>query len=592
MVRIEAKQWILVKYANFVHNVNLNYNSPDTNFKLITKVYDTEDPNLLKEGELLIESSVAPAQGLARVIKSNHSRFNTGDIITNRLVGWSTHNIINADRELTIKPDEEGKIWLITGAAGAAGSSLVQIVANIFKPKLIIAVAGGDNKCKWVETLGKNVVCLDYKSKTYKKDFSKALGKEQIDVFADHVGGWLLEHALPHVRNHGKVVQVGIIATYNDSAKFTFSSYGAIITKRITIQGMVVVDHVKEYKKAYKDLAKWFAEGKLNINNFEETIVDAKGDKFKQVPELWTGLFKGQNKGKYITQVGDFRTLKFLMILLKDGEVLVENLYLSNDPAQKGWFTPYKSYIPPVPLGSVAPAQGLGRVIKSKSDKFAEGDLISARSIGWSTHNIINADAPMVQKPDASKVPHITKYLSAFGTTTLTAYFTAFHYSGIKPEDEGKVWLISGAAGAAGSSLMISTKALGDDLINVFADHVGGWILNHHAISYMQTFGKIVQIGLIASYNDDTSFTFNNYSNVISKRLTIQGMVLVDHIPEIPTVVGELIKYFSTGKLDINNFTETIVDAQGDKFKDVPKLWTGLFTGANRGKFITQVGKY
>ncbi|CDR45572.1 CYFA0S19e00540g1_1 [Cyberlindnera fabianii] len=370
MVRIEAKQWILVKYANFVHNVNLNYNSPDTNFKLITKVYDTEDPNLLKEGELLIESlylsndpaqkgwftpyksyvppvplgSVAPAQGLARVIKSNHSRFNTGDIITNRLVGWSTHNIINADRELTskidptrvphivkylsafggttltsyftafnysgVKPDEEGKIWLITGAAGAAGSSLVQIVANIFKPKLIIAVAGGDNKCKWVETLGKNVVCLDYKSKTYKKDFSKALGKEQIDVFADHVGGWLLEHALPHVRNHGKVVQVGIIATYNDSAKFTFSSYGAIITKRITIQGMVVVDHVKEYKKAYKDLAKWFAEGKLNINNFEETIVDAKGDKFKQVPELWTGLFKGQNKGKYITQVGDFRTLK------------------------------------------------------------------------------------------------------------------------------------------------------------------------------------------------------------------------------------------------------------------------------------------
>ncbi|CDR45573.1 CYFA0S19e00562g1_1 [Cyberlindnera fabianii] len=321
--------------------------------------------------------------------------------------------------------------------------------------------------------------------------------------------------------------------------------------------------------------------------------------------------------------------------LLKDGEVLVENLYLSNDPAQKGWFTPYKSYVPPVPLGSVAPAQGLGRVIKSKSDKFAEGDLISARSIGWSTHNIINADGPMVQKPDASKVPHITKYLSAFGTTTLTAYFTAFHYSGIKPEDEGKVWLISGAAGAAGSSLVqiVShlfkpkkiiaiaggadkckwveslgngiialdyksetykddfTKALGDDLINVFADHVGGWILNH-AISYMQTFGKIVQIGSIASYNDNTKFIFNNYSSVISKRLTIQGMVLVDHIPEIPTVVGELIKYFSTGKLDINNFTETIVDAQGDKFKDVPKLWTGLFTGANRGKFITQVGKY
>jgi NADPH-dependent curcumin reductase CurA len=315
-------------------------------------------------------------------------------------------------------------------------------------------------------------------------------------------------------------------------------------------------------------------------------------------------------------------------------EVLVETLYLSNDPAQKGWFTPYESYIPPVPLGSVAPARGIGRVIRSASELYAEGDFISA-GLGWSTHNIINAEAPMTVKLDASKVPHLTKYLSAYGSTTLTGYFNATKYSGVNAEDEGKVWLITGAAGAAGSSLVqivanlykpkkilavaggeakrawIETlgpniigldyksdsykddfvRALGDDKINVFADHVGGWLLDH-AIQYMVVHGKIVQIGAIACYNGDSDNVFNNYNDVITKRLTIQGMVLVDELQNVAAAFVDLTKWFSAGKLDITKFEETVVQAQGDDFKKVPLLWTGLFTGSNRGKYITQVGQY
>jgi NADPH-dependent curcumin reductase CurA len=319
---------------------------------------------------------------------------------------------------------------------------------------------------------------------------------------------------------------------------------------------------------------------------------------------------------------------------LGEDELLIESLYLSNDPAQKGWFTPYESYIPPVPLGSVAPARGIGRVIKSASELYAEGDLISA-GLGWSTHNILNAKAPMTVKVDATKVPHLTKYLSAFGSTTLTAYFNATKYSGVTPEDEGKIWLITGAAGAAGSSLVqiianiykpkkilaiaggeakrswVETlgpnvigldyksdsykddlvKALGDDKINVFADHVGGWLLDH-AIQYMAVHGKIVQIGAIARYNDGSDNIFNNYSAVITKRLTIQGMVLVDDLQDVGAAFADLTKWFTTGKLDITKFEATIVQAQGDDFKKVPELWTGLFTGSNRGKYITQVGQY
>ncbi|ODV76276.1 MDR family NADP-dependent oxidoreductase CYBJADRAFT_179218 [Cyberlindnera jadinii NRRL Y-1542] len=320
---------------------------------------------------------------------------------------------------------------------------------------------------------------------------------------------------------------------------------------------------------------------------------------------------------------------------LEAGKFLVETIYLSNDPAQKGWFTPYESYIPPVPLGTVAPARGIGRVIASNSEQFAVGDYING-PVGWATHNILEP-TPLTIKLDVSKVPHLVKYISAFGTTTLTAYFTATKYSGVSPEDEGKVWLITGAAGAAGSSLLQIvaniykpkkilavaggetkrkwvetlgpnivgldyksetykedfTKALGDDRVNVFVDHVGGWILDH-ATGHMAVHGKIVQVGAISRYNggDAADNVFNNYSQVITKRLTIQGMVLIDDLKEAPSAIGQLVNWFTSGKLNINNFQETIVDAQGDKFEKIPEIWTGLFSGSNKGKYITQVAAY
>lgn len=319
---------------------------------------------------------------------------------------------------------------------------------------------------------------------------------------------------------------------------------------------------------------------------------------------------------------------------LGQDELLIQTIYLSNDPAQKGWFSPYESYIPPVPLGSVAPSRGIGRVVKSTSDDFKEGDYVSAGT-GWSTHNVISAKAPMLVKLDIGKVPHLVKYLSALGSTTLTSYFNATKYSGVKPDDEGKVWLITGAAGAAGSALVqiianvfkpkkilavaggeskrawVETlgprvigldykadsykddfvKALGDDKINVFADHVGGWILDH-ALAYMAVFGKVIQVGAIASYNGGKDNVVNNYSAIIIKRLTIQGMVVIDSLKDAGEAFADLTKWLGEGKLDLSKFEETIVDAQGDNFAKIPELWTGLFSGKNRGKYITQVAQY
>ncbi len=59
-----------------------------------------------------------------------------------------------------------------------------------------------------------------------------------------------------------------------------------------------------------------------------------------------------------------------------EGEFLVKILYISLDPAMRGWMNEGKSYIAPVGIGEVMRAGALGRVIASKNHKFAVGDHV------------------------------------------------------------------------------------------------------------------------------------------------------------------------------------------------------------------------
>ena len=59
-----------------------------------------------------------------------------------------------------------------------------------------------------------------------------------------------------------------------------------------------------------------------------------------------------------------------------DGEVLVKTLYLSLDPAMRGWMNEGKSYIAPVQIGEVMRAGGVGEVIASKHPDFNAGDHV------------------------------------------------------------------------------------------------------------------------------------------------------------------------------------------------------------------------
>jgi NADPH-dependent curcumin reductase CurA len=60
-----------------------------------------------------------------------------------------------------------------------------------------------------------------------------------------------------------------------------------------------------------------------------------------------------------------------------EGEVLVKVLMLSLDPAMRGWMNDVPSYVPPVGIGEVMRAIGVGQVVASRHDKIAEGQYVS-----------------------------------------------------------------------------------------------------------------------------------------------------------------------------------------------------------------------
>src|SRR5690349_21124129 len=126
------------------------------------------------------------------------------------------------------------------------------------------------------------------------------------------------------------------------------------------------------------------------------------------------------------------------------GQLLVKVLYVSLDPAMRGWMNEGRSYVPPVAIGEVMRAATVGRVIDSRSERFAAGDHVSSW-LGVQQYAVIGADALL--KVDTELAP-LPTHLGALGMPGMTAYFGLLDVGQPK---EGDTVLVSAAAGAVGS---------------------------------------------------------------------------------------------------------------------------------------------
>jgi NADPH-dependent curcumin reductase CurA len=125
------------------------------------------------------------------------------------------------------------------------------------------------------------------------------------------------------------------------------------------------------------------------------------------------------------------------------GEVLLETVYLSIDPAMRSWISEGTGYQRGMPFGELMRGGGIARVLQSRDEGFAPGDFVQAR-LGWQTHPTIAARH--LQKVDLS-VGSVEDWIGPLGLSAVTAYFGLFDIGGLKKGDRV---LVSAAAGGVG----------------------------------------------------------------------------------------------------------------------------------------------
>src|SRR6185437_4161027 len=137
-----------------------------------------------------------------------------------------------------------------------------------------------------------------------------------------------------------------------------------------------------------------------------------------------------------------------------DGQVLAKTLYLSLDPANRGWMAG-PTYIPAVPLGGPMWGGVMGRVVKSKSDRFKAGDIVGGFG-SWSDYCVLPGD--QINKIPETGLP-LTAAQALFGGAGGTAYVGTIDVGQVKA---GQTFVVSGAAGSAGKGRWL-TDDLGFD---------------------------------------------------------------------------------------------------------------------------------
>jgi NADPH-dependent curcumin reductase CurA len=312
---------------------------------------------------------------------------------------------------------------------------------------------------------------------------------------------------------------------------------------------------------------------------------------------------------------------------LKDGQLLVQVVYLSNDPAQRGWIDKNiqenRLYVPPVQVGDAMRARAVCKVLDSKDSKFAKNSLLLGPG-NWRQYAVLEAAEcqPVKEIPGVSP----THYLGALGGTGLTAYAGLVEVAEAKA---GESVVVSGAAGATGSMVVQIAKhivgckrviglagtdekcrwveSIGADVcinykdsdwedqlikatdpfVDIYFDNVGGEQLDL-MLTRLTTYGRIAACGAIGDYNKGEKSGLKNWFEVIMQRLQIRGFIVMDHIKgnKAAEMVGVLVNALKEGKIKIGEENETVVET---KFEDVPKTWTKLFVGANKGKLVTHI---
>ncbi|KAG2077123.1 NAD(P)-binding protein [Suillus decipiens] len=322
---------------------------------------------------------------------------------------------------------------------------------------------------------------------------------------------------------------------------------------------------------------------------------------------------------------------------IDDGEMLVENLYISNDPAQRGWIQkgvlPERLYTAPVREGDVMAAHSIARVLALKGNAtqgFKVNDLVYCLTAGWRRYAVVKTDPSACLPVMVPENVSPTAAIGLFGVPGFTAYYGLLDILKLK---EGESLIVSAAAGAVGNvvvqyakNVIKAKKVIGitgsdekcqwikelgadvalnyksdtfaQDLIDATSDFVDAYFDNgsvlDQVIPRIKQNGRIAACGAISGYNKDVGKPTMGatWVEIITNRLSIQGFVVLDFMfpkdgsNRVATeAFPDIARALQRGDITLER-AEDIVEVP---FIDIPKVWGRLFTGANTGKLVTKL---
>jgi NADPH-dependent curcumin reductase len=302
------------------------------------------------------------------------------------------------------------------------------------------------------------------------------------------------------------------------------------------------------------------------------------------------------------------------------GQVVIKNLYLSLDPAMRGWMNDARSYIEPVKIGDVMRAGGVGRVIASQNPGFAVGDYVTGI---LNVQEYAISDGKGLTKIDpqiAGKPVPLPLFISALGMPGLTAYFGLLDVGQAKA---GDTVVVSGAAGAVGmvvgqiakikgcrvvgiaggpEKCAYVVKELGFDAcidykaedikkglqqhcpkgVNVYFDNVGGEILDA-VLLFLARGARVVICGAISQYCSTTGVKGpSNYLSLLVNGARMEGFVVFHFAARYGEGIRDMATWMAQGKLKSK---EDIVE----RLETFPETLLKLFSGENFGKLVLKV---
>lgn len=328
-----------------------------------------------------------------------------------------------------------------------------------------------------------------------------------------------------------------------------------------------------------------------------------------------------------IASENNFELVRVRVPDLKQGQVLVRNVWMSVDPYMRGRMSETKSYLPPFELNKPLEGDCIGQIIESKNRQFEVGEYLLS-NFGWREYWISTGSNDISKI--APTIAPLQSYLGIMGRTGLTAY-VGLLIGELTDSSTSHTVFVSAASGAVGSAACQIAKIKGShvvgstsssqkvkwlideagidyafdyrkigeenisselrkacsDGIDIYFDNVGGKHLEA-ALDNMKVFGRIALCGMISQYNFPQFPSTvpgpgpSNLFLAIRRRIKIQGFIVRDHYHVLNEFRTNMSKWIKEGKI---KWEETVYEG----LENAPKAFIALFTGEKLGKMLVKI---